>query len=139
MTKKLRGITMLALAVVMICMMALPTFAATYWDYSDDVGNAHIDASATISRRATAGLIESSVSGNNLSISATFKYYPPGGGNLITETKTANSSGIFAQVTLNESNAAINYMYNATYSFTATIYDSTGTHIYRSNPVVLTY
>lgn len=139
MTKKLRGITMLALAVVMICMMALSAFAATSWNYSEDFGSTNIEATANILRRSSTGAIISSKTGDNLSVSAELKYYPPGGGNLITETKTANSSGISAQVTLNESNAAINYMYNAKYYFYATIFDMTGTYSYSSNPVVVTY
>lgn len=139
MSKKLRGITTLVLVAVLVCMVAVPAFAATSWVYSNDFGNTHIDADAIIARRSTSGTITSSEYGNDLYISATYKYYPAGGGSLVTETDAAASYRYYAQAAFSGSSTSVNYMYNATYSFSADIYDSTGTYTYRSSPVVVTY
>lgn len=139
MIKKLRGVAALALAVVMICVMALPAFAATSWDYYEDFGTTNIEAYATISRRSTMGVIFSSKTGDTLSVSATYRYYPPGGGNLITVQTTGVQTGTYTQVKFDGSADVVNYMYDATYSFYARINDMTGTYTYQSNSIVLVY
>ena len=139
MPKKLRGVATMIVVAVIVCMVAVPVSAATYWDYGNDFGNTSIGANAIIARRSTSSTITSSESGNYLHISATYKYYPPGGGNLITETEAAASYRYYAETEFSGSSNEINYMYNATYSFSADIRDVTGTYTYRSNPVVVTY
>ena len=134
MSKNIRKITVLILIPVLVCLLGTTAFADQFWsDYRDYSGNL-VEVSADITRYATSGTITSQETGNDLYVGATYRYYPSGGASLVTETDAAASTRYYAQAFFYDS--GIHAMYNASYTYSADIYDPPSYDTWRTSKTV---